>query len=65
MEFKQLPSMKVKGKEHPIEVFMPTGTLINKVQTGPELVGWCHTPEWNCCCTRQYESQHETSSEYS
>lgn len=38
MEFQQLPSMMVKGKEHPIEVYMPTGALINKVQTGPEMV---------------------------
>lgn len=40
MEFKQLPSMMVKGKEHPIEVFMPTGSLIHKVQTGLELVSF-------------------------
>lgn len=46
MEFKQLPSMMVKGKEHPIEVFMPTGALIHKVQTGPELVRTDHLLEW-------------------
>ncbi|CDJ50309.1 adenylate cyclase, putative [Eimeria brunetti] len=45
MEFKQLPSMKVKGKEHLIEVYMPTGTLINTVQTGPEVVSRLHKYE--------------------
>lgn len=29
LEFKQLPSMHVKGKEHPVQVFMPTGVMIN------------------------------------
>ncbi|KAL8431561.1 hypothetical protein Efla_000607 [Eimeria flavescens] len=46
MEFKQLPSMMVKGKEHPIEVFMPTGALINKVQSGPELGPLLSWPGW-------------------
>ncbi|KAL8452190.1 hypothetical protein Emed_001497 [Eimeria media] len=48
MEFKELPSMMVKGKEHPIEVFMPTGALIHKVQTGPELGPLLSWPGWPC-----------------
>lgn len=59
MEFKQLPSMKVKGKEHPIDVFMPTGVLISKVQTGPELVCRFHPPGWHCWCLPLYENQPE------
>ncbi|CDI73907.1 adenylate cyclase, putative [Eimeria praecox] len=62
MEFKQLPSMKVKGKEHPIEVFMPTGTLINTAQTGPELGPLLSWPGWPC--RNQLQSILEPSTMY-
>ncbi|KAL8273282.1 hypothetical protein Esti_002783 [Eimeria stiedai] len=62
MEFKQLPSMMVKGKEHPIEVFMPTGALIHKVQTGPELGPLLSWPGWPC--RNQLQSILEPSTMY-
>ncbi|CDJ34954.1 LOW QUALITY PROTEIN: adenylate cyclase, putative [Eimeria mitis] len=62
MEFKQLPSMKVKGKEHPIEVFMPTGALISTVKTGPELGPLLSWPGWPC--RNQLQSILEPSTMY-
>ncbi|KAL8452315.1 hypothetical protein Emag_002434 [Eimeria magna] len=62
MEFKELPSMMVKGKEHPIEVFMPTGALIHKVQTGPELGPLLSWPGWPC--RNQLQSILEPSTMY-
>lgn len=40
LEFKPLASMMVKGKENPIEVYMPNGTVINAVNAEPELVSY-------------------------
>ncbi|PHJ17195.1 adenylate, partial [Cystoisospora suis] len=45
LEFKQLPSMHVKGKEHPVQVFMPTGVMINPRKDQLEdhpLLSWPH-----------------------
>ncbi|KFH16613.1 putative adenylate cyclase, partial [Toxoplasma gondii MAS] len=47
LEFKQLPSMHVKGKEHPVQVFMPTGVMINQKKDAVEdhpLLSW---PQWS------------------
>ncbi|PFH35735.1 putative adenylate cyclase [Besnoitia besnoiti] len=46
LEFKQLPSMHVKGKEHPVQVFMPTGVLINQKKSVEDhpLLSW---PRWS------------------
>ncbi|XP_026192791.1 uncharacterized protein LOC34622195 [Cyclospora cayetanensis] len=62
MEFKQLPSMLVKGKENPIEVYMPTGALIHKPQTGPELGPLLSWPGWPC--RNQLQSILEPSTMY-